>query len=96
MSFDQLEHLRQQFEIVDTNKNYMINKEELMQAMANMGAGYELSEKDAEKIINELDTNQNDEINYLEFMSATVNLQDLLTEDKLDELMQMFDLDDNQ
>ena len=49
---------------MDTNQDYMINKEELMNAMASLGLESYLTDEQAETMINELDTNNNGDINY--------------------------------
>lgn len=52
----------------------MINQEELMLAMKNMGIEYCLTSDQVATIIKELDFDGNGEVNYVEFMGATVNI----------------------
>jgi Ca2+-binding EF-hand superfamily protein len=44
-------------------------------------------------MVKEIDHDGDDNIGYTEFLSATVDINKLLTDDKVDELFGMFDLD---
>ena len=56
----------------------MITKEKLHEAMVNTGIQITLQEVD--KIIREVDFKGNRKINYSEFLAATINAQEFLTE----------------
>ena len=49
--------------------------------------------KEIEQIINEVDYQGNKMINYTEFLSATVAVKDILSEEKLKAIFKQFDVD---
>ena len=49
--------------------------------------------KEIESIINEVDYQGNKMINYTEFLSATVAVKDILSEEKLKAIFKQFDVD---
>ena len=45
--------------------------------------------------MDEIDHDRNNEIGYTEFLSATLDINAILTDEKIDELFGMFDLDNS-
>lgn len=95
MSHDQVQELRAEFENFDTNKNGLISMEEMKTGIINMNVklGKEKpSDKEMQSILFELDHNKNNEVNYTEFLSATLDLEKILTPEKINQLFNCFDL----
>lgn len=54
-----------------------------------------MSQEDIANIVKELDFAENKKINYSEFIAATINAAEFLTEDKLKAIFKSFDIDDS-
>jgi Ca2+-binding EF-hand superfamily protein len=46
-------------------------------------------------IVNQIDFEGNGRINYSEFIAATINAQDFLTDERVEAIFKSFDTDDN-
>lgn len=90
---EDIEHLRQQFYAIDTDKTGLIKPEELMNAMKRLN--FDATANKIQDIINEVDYHDNKMINYSEFLAATISAQSFLTEDRLWILFKHFDVDDS-
>ena len=88
----QIEQLRQMFQRLDLDGSGLINADELAQAMKSMNIG--AADGEIDKIIREIDYVGNGKINYTEFLSATLEIKDTLTEEMLWRLFKKFDVDD--
>jgi len=54
-----------------------------------------MSPEEIESIVKELDFADNKKINYSEFIAATINAAEFLTEDKLEAIFKTFDIDNS-
>ena len=70
----------------------MVDAKELAKAMKS--CNLKLDENSIDAIIKEIDFFGNGQINYSEFLSATMSLQESLTDEKLWSLFKTFDTDD--
>ena len=52
-----------------------------------------MGQEEIQAIIKELDFAENKRINYSEFIAATINLQDFLSEQRLQAIFNQFDID---
>lgn len=87
-----IKELRDQFEMMDLDRTGMITAAELKEAIK-QNPDANLSDKEIENIINEIDYYGNKKINYSEFLTATIDLENFLTENKLNALFSQFDTD---
>lgn len=70
--------------MIDKDMTGMISAEELMEVLKNSDA--KMSAEEVQDIIHELDYAENERINYSEFLSATISVKEVLTDDKLETL----------
>lgn len=82
-----------EFEIIDRDKCGIIYNKEMKQALKN--SNIELKGSEINSIVWELDFNLDGHISYSEFLSATVNLDKFLTDEKCMAVYKSFDLDDS-
>ena len=83
--------LRQEFEKYDKTGDGFIGADELKQALE--AQGHEATSGEIERIFKNIDFAGNHKINYSEFLAATINVQEFLTEEKLNALFNTFDVD---
>lgn len=67
-----IEHLKEEFQKVDTDNSGFIEYKELEEALKK--AEFKLTNEELAKIIEELDYAQNSKINYSEFLAATISI----------------------
>lgn len=91
MAPHQIDSLKKQFQIFDTDNSGFLEKEELKEAIQK--SNYAISEDEIDDIIKNLDLANNGVINYTEFLSATIDLNSILTQTKLMALFKTFDVD---
>lgn len=77
----EVEELRQQFQAMDKDGSGMIRASELSEALKKKS--FKMSTKEINDLIEEVDYQGNGSINYSEFLSATINLNRFLDEQKL-------------
>ena len=72
----QLEHLREQFHVMDKDQTGYISAAELQLAVRESagGTGDEPAEEEIERIVREVDYHENGKINYSEFLAATLRV----------------------
>lgn len=87
-----IEKLRNEFEKMDLDRTGLVNAEELRIAISN-NEHIHLEQDEIDNIITEVDYFGNKKINYSEFLTATIDLNDFLTENKLNALFSQFDTD---
>ena len=73
--------LREQFEVIDADQSGFILASELSKILKDKHM--QIADSEIEQMIKEIDYHGNGKINYSEFLSATINLQTFLTEQKL-------------
>ena len=84
LSSKDVEELRSEFQKIDTDNSGFIELQELEQSLKK--AKLEMSANEIQQIIRELDYSGNQKINYTEFLAATISIQKLLTQSKLEAL----------
>lgn len=87
----QTELFKHMFEKYDKDHSGSLTREEIKAALAE--SGVQISIQELEKIVDQLDVDKNDEINYTEFLSASMDLTQYLTKDKIRALFATFDVD---
>ena len=71
----QIKSLKDEFQKLDTDTSGFLEKNELRDAINN--SHYEIEGSEVDDIVNQLDLAQNGKINYSEFLSATIDLNQL-------------------
>ena len=92
ISQEDVKDLREQFEAIDQDGSGMIDVQELAGILEKKGLE-NLQSSNLEKVIAEMDYYGTKQINYSEFLSATINLNDYLTTQKLQTIFNQFDTD---
>lgn len=90
----ELSELRAEFEKIDTDMSGIIEIAELKAALKTKPQ-LDMSDKDLDKIIKELDYDDNGKINYTEFLSATIDISKYLTREKVMALFKQFDVNND-
>lgn len=83
--------LREQFEAIDTDGTGLIKASELTALMKSKQL--KMSDGEIKSLIDEMDYHNNGKINYSEFLSATINVHQFLTEQRLLAIFNQFDTD---
>jgi Ca2+-binding EF-hand superfamily protein len=84
-----IDNLRIQFEKIDTDHSGSISSDELINALMDLGR---VSINEVDKIIENVDYDKNGLINYTEFLSATLNTKNFLTEEVMQTLFDHYDV----
>lgn len=79
--FKEIEHLRNLFMRLDKDQTGDITVAELREALHE--ANVSIDETELDKIVNEVDYRGDRLINYSEFLSATIQVKSILTENRL-------------
>ena len=95
MNFDQeKQRLLDIFKAFDSNNDGMLDKRELVAGYNKFFNGdIERAEFEASQIMSKLDFNGNGTIDYSEFMIANIDPAQLIQEEKLREIFELFDTD---
>lgn len=78
---DQIAKLREEFEKIDTDHSGFIEVAELEQIIRQ--SDLQMGQDEIQNIIKELDFAENKRINYSEFIAATINVSEYLSEERL-------------
>ena len=78
---EEVKDLRQQFQEIDTDGSGMMSASELTEVIKK--CNLKISQHDIEEMIKEVDYHGNGKINYSEFLSATIDVKNFLTKQKL-------------
>mgnify|MGYP002632395295 CR=1 FL=1 len=87
----QIQSLKNEFEKIDVDFSGFLEIKEMEKAIAT--SGIEMTIEEIKQIVKELDYADNKKINYSEFISATINANEFLTENKINALFKSFDID---
>ena len=90
---EDINHLKQLFEEIDTNKSGTLNINEIREGINKMEKDKEIDEEEKERIINSLDTDKSSKIEYNEFLAACLEQKVYLREENLLNAFMMLDLD---
>ena len=88
----ELEKLRKQFEMIDTDHSGIIDAKELAAAFK-ANPQIVIPDDEIDRIIEEIDFAGNGQINYSEFLAATVSVKTCLNNSRLYTIFQQFDTD---
>lgn len=89
----QIETLKAEFEKIDTDCSGFIEVQELEKII--MDSDVQINPEEIQAIIKELDFAENKRINYSEFIAATINVSEYLTEERLQAIFNQFDIDNS-
>lgn len=84
--------LKEIFELVDTNNDGQISKEELANSYLLFGLSESVARDAASEIMNKLDMNQNGSIDYNEFLIANLSVTNAITTERLKRAFNFFDI----
>ena len=90
MSKSEKENLAKIFKAIDKNGDGRLSKEEIMEGYDQF-FGKNLDKKDIEKMFDAVDIDKSGYIDYSEFVVASMNEKNLLTNEKLQSAFKMFD-----
>jgi calcium-dependent protein kinase len=88
---EEIAPLAEQFRLLDKDGTGLITSAELSQFMKEKSQN--LTEEQISSIMKELDYQGNGKINYTEFLSATLNIQTIITDARMRSLFNVFDTD---
>jgi calcium-dependent protein kinase len=92
LAASQVKDLQKEFESIDKDMSGFLELDELVQAIKK--ANVDMKEEEIKQIVKEVDYAENGRVNYSEFIAATINTKNFLSEQKLMAIFQSFDLDD--
>jgi len=90
LSQQELNDLAQQFQAFDKSGDGYLSYKEMKQALFSV-KGIDMNEQELEELIKKVDADDNGKINYTEFLMVSMNQQQLLTTERLENAFKMFD-----
>ena len=78
---NQIQKLKEEFEKIDTDHSGFLEVSELEQAIKE--SSMSLGKEEIQSIIENLDFAENKRINYSEFIAATINVSEFLSEERI-------------
>lgn len=82
------------FKQIDENGDGQLSKEEILKGYQE-ATGIPITPEEVDKMFDEIDIDKNGTIDYTEFVMATMNDKQLMTNDKLQQAFKLFDKDGN-
>lgn len=92
-SEDDVKDLKLQFQAIDTDGTGLIKASELQDILVKKRMN--VSDAEVQEIISQMDYQNNQKINYSEFLAATMDVRNFLTDSKLKAVFQQFDTDNS-
>lgn len=92
LSKNEKEQIDKVFRAMDTNGDGMLSKEEIKNGYAEF-FGRSLNDNEIDEMFDKVDTDKSGAIDYSEFVVATMNEKNLLSNNKLQTAFKMFDKD---
>ena len=93
VSEDDVKDLKIQFQAIDTDGTGLIKASELQDILVKKRMN--VSDAEIQEIISQMDYQNNQKINYSEFLAATMDVRNFLTDSKLKAVFQQFDTDNS-
>eukprot|EP00347_Sterkiella_histriomuscorum_P018781 403344202 len=94
-SKEEKQKLTEIFKSFDKNNDGVLSREELINGYSTLYGSVERATLEVEQILTNVDLNRNGTVDYSEFLSATMQTQELLTNEKLQAAFNLFDIDQN-
>jgi len=91
---EEMEELQKAFSSLDKNSDGKLSRDELLTGFTEI-MGATAAEEEVERIMKMVDTDQNGWIDYSEFVMATLNKKNLLSDERLEAAFKIFDKDNN-
>jgi calcium-dependent protein kinase len=91
---EEMEELQKAFSSLDKNGDGKLSKDELLLGFTDI-MGATAAEEEVDRIMNLVDTDQNGWIDYSEFVMATLDKKNLLSDERLETAFRIFDKDNN-
>jgi len=91
---EEMDELYKAFSALDKNSDGKLSKDELLQGFTDI-MGETAAAEEVERIMNTVDTDGNGWIDYSEFVMATLNKKNLLSDERLEAAFRIFDKDNN-
>ena len=88
----QISDLKKEFQKLDTNKSGFLERSNLRTVLMNYRQD-SLDSKTVTQLIEEVDFAGNNKINYSEFLAATIEANDVMTQERLQSIFNTFDVD---
>mmetsp|Transcript_40561 Transcript_40561/g.46526 ORF Transcript_40561/g.46526 Transcript_40561/m.46526 type:complete len:118 (-) Transcript_40561:352-705(-) len=85
--------LRETFLKLDKDKDGVLSKSDLIDGFSNFYGNKVFLEAEIDKLLEDVDLNKNGVIDYSEFVTASSNFREMLTEVNLKEAFKQFDID---
>ena len=92
-SEDDVKELRAAFQMIDSDGTGLISSEELKNILIRKRMS--ANDQEVQDIINQMDFTGNHKINYSEFLAATIDIKNFLTDSKLKAIFKQFDTDNS-
>lgn len=89
----QIRELKAEFEKIDTDHSGFLEVAELEEVIKN--SNMNMGQQEINDIIKELDFAENKRINYSEFIAATINVTEYLSDERLAAIFNQFDIDNS-
>ena len=90
MSSDELGGLKETFRLIDKDGDGMLSREEIKEAMETH-TGF--NEHNIDALISKVDLDNNGQVNYSEFLAATINWENEMSRERLEQAFRAFDAD---
>ncbi|KRX00212.1 Protein kinase-like domain [Pseudocohnilembus persalinus] len=92
ISKNETEELKKAFQILDTNKDGQLSKDEILHGYRNI-FGEEYTQDEICDIFDQIDIDKNGTISYTEFIASFMNIENQFTDQKLAQTFRLFDKD---
>jgi len=92
---EEKERLRSLFNSLDRNNDGQLSRDEIIQGYTKYFGNSDVAEREADTILQSVDTNQNGMVDYTEFIAANIKITEDFNKERLRAAFNLFDLDGN-